>query len=121
MANFVSHPKRWAKIIEHLIDNAIKFTPEGSVKILSECSGETDHSIIIEDTGIGMSQEYLKKLFLPFSQEDHGTSRKFDGNGLGLALVQHCCDLNKAQIMVESTKGLGTRFTVKFQDLHSQL
>jgi len=102
------------KIIDHLIDNAIKFTPQGCVNILCEPSGENHLSIVIKDTGLGMSPDYLKELFNHFSQEDHGTSRKFDGNGLGLALVKHCCDINNAQVMVESTKGSGTSFTVKF-------
>ena len=104
-----------AKIIDHLVDNAIKFTPKGSVKLLCERSGKETLSIIVEDTGLGMSQEYQNKMFKPFSQEAHGPSRQFEGNGLGLALVKHCCDLNNAKTMVESTKGLGTRFTVIFK------
>ena len=103
------------KIIDHLIDNAIKFTPEGSVKIISKRSDKDSLSIIIEDTGIGMSKEYQKELYKPFSQEYHGSSREFDGNGLGLALVKHCCDLNNVQIMFESTKRSGTRFSIIFQ------
>jgi len=79
-------PYSITKIIEHLIDNAIKFTPKGSVKILSEHTGKDSLSIIIEDTGIGISQKYQKNPFEPFSQEDHGSSRKFDGNGLRLPL-----------------------------------
>ncbi|MAT57045.1 MAG: hypothetical protein CMF23_03645 [Ignavibacteriae bacterium] len=71
-----------------LLDNAIKYTNQGSVKVRVIESKTCEVTIEIEDTGIGISKEYLKNLFTPFSQEEHGYSRKFDGTGLGLALVK---------------------------------
>ena len=68
----------------------------------------------VKDSGIGISSEFLPTLFKPFSQEEQGYTRKFDGNGLGLALVKKYCDLNDAVIKVSSVKGEGTKFTVKF-------
>ncbi len=68
----------------------------------------------IEATGIGMSEKYLKKIFSPFSQEDSGQKRKYEGNGLGLALVKKYVDINRAEISVSSEKGKGSIFTVIF-------
>jgi signal transduction histidine kinase len=62
-----------------------------------------------------MSQEYLKKLFTPFSQEDMGYKREFEGNGLGLALVKKYVELNDAEIFVKSEKSKGTTFKVVFK------
>ena len=61
-----------------------------------------------------MSEEYIKKLFIPFTQEDMGYSREFDGTGLGLAIVKSFADLNKAKINVKSEINVGTTFTVIF-------
>ena len=58
----------------------------------------------------------MEKLFLPFTQEETGYTRKFEGNGLGLALVKSYCDINKAVVEVESEKGKGTTFRVIFKN-----
>jgi signal transduction histidine kinase len=68
----------------------------------------------VEDTGIGISEEYLKKIFTPFTQEEMGYTRKFDGNGIGLSLVKNYCELNKAEVQVESEKGVGSVLRVIF-------
>ena len=62
----------------------------------------------------------MPTLFQPFSQEEQGYTRKFDGNGLGLALVQRYCDLNDAIIKVSSVKGEGTKFTIKFAQTNNK-
>jgi signal transduction histidine kinase len=59
-------------------------------------------------------KEYLPNIFTEFTQEDRGYTRKFEGNGLGLALVKEYCDLNNANIRVESEKWKGSTFTVTF-------
>lgn len=102
------------QIFANLIDNAIKYTNEGSIVI--ECNrNENDNlEVIITDTGVGISEEYLPKIFDEFSQEVMGYTREFEGNGLGLALVKRYCELNNAEILVKSKKGEGTKFTVKF-------
>ncbi|MGK9369228.1 LytS/YhcK type 5TM receptor domain-containing protein [Melioribacter sp. Ez-97] len=99
------------QIFANLVDNAIKYTHDGEVKITVT---ETENKIKVEvsDTGIGMSEEFMKKLFDPFTQEETGYTRLYDGNGLGLALVQKYCQLNKAVIDVKSKKGEGSVFSV---------
>jgi PAS domain S-box-containing protein len=98
------------KVFDNLIDNAVKFTNSGSVEILSSNISDSKIRIIVKDSGIGISEVYMKNLFKPFSQEESGYTRKFEGNGLGLALVKKYCDLNNADISVESEKGKGTSF-----------
>lgn len=102
-----------SQIFSNLIDNAIKYTHSGKIEITvySNSSGVT---VDVVDTGIGISKEYLPNLFDAFTQEEGGYGRKFEGNGLGLALVKKYCELNNAEIFVDSTKGKGTKFTVKF-------
>ncbi len=101
------------KIIENLIDNAIKYTEEGEITI--ETFDEGDRlGISVIDTGIGIDKSYLPRIFDAFSQEDQGYTRKFEGNGLGLALVKKFVELNHAEIKVESEKGKGSKFTVLF-------
>jgi len=73
----------------------------------------------VEDSGIGISKEFLTTLFQPFTQEEQGYTRKFDGNGLGLALVKKYCEINNAFIKVTSTKGVGTKFSIKFSNTNS--
>ncbi len=96
----------------NLIDNAIKYTEEGFVKV-KLYSNEKYYRVDIEDSGIGMSKEFIPSLFQPFSQEEQGYTRSFDGNGLGLALVKKYIDLNNGKISVESEKGKGTIFKVQ--------
>lgn len=101
------------QIFSNLIDNAIKYTENGYVKIkLYNEPGKL--CAVIKDTGIGIKKEYIPQLFDPFTQEEGGYTRKFDGNGLGLALVKKYCSLNNAVISVESEKGKGSAFTIKF-------
>ena len=104
-----------SKIFEQIIDNAVKYTREdGFVRITMD---ENDEEIIseISDTGIGITEEYLGKIFEPFSQEQQGYTRSYDGNGLGLALVKKYCEINNAVIKVQSSKGKGTSFKVIFR------
>lgn len=102
------------QLLIHIIDNAIKFTEKGHVLIYAE-KNKTGNSVIrIEDTGVGIGDDYLKRLFTPFTQEDQGYSRSFDGNGLGLALVKKYCELNNIRIEVQSEKRKGTIFTLIF-------
>ncbi|MFC2133940.1 ATP-binding protein [Bacteroidota bacterium] len=101
-------------IFSNLIDNAIKYTSEGSVKIVMYTNREDQTCVDIVDTGVGISPDYLTKIFTPFSQEHTGYSRKYDGNGLGLAIVKRYAELNNAEISVTSKKGKGSVFTVLF-------
>lgn len=97
-----------------LIDNAIKYTNEGKVNLTVDKDTEGKVIVSIADTGIGMSEGFVAQMYNPFTQEEQGYSRSFEGNGLGLALVKKYCDLNNATINVESIKGKGSVFTIKF-------
>ncbi len=103
-----------SEIFQNLIGNAVKYTTEGSIEIKAYSNGDSRLIVEIKDTGIGISEEYLPRLFMPFSQEETGYSRKYEGNGLGLALVKKYVDLLDAQLKVESKKGIGSVFTVIF-------
>jgi len=107
-------PYSITQIFSHLIDNAIKFTNKGSVAIIIENNEMKQLVAAVEDTGIGISEEYLPKLFNPFSQEQQGLTRAYDGNGLGLALVKKLCEMNDISIEVTSVKGKGTCFKLIF-------
>ena len=109
-----------SQLFVNLIDNALKYTKEGKIEILVFNDEDGALSVDINDTGIGISEEFLPTLFKPFTQEEQGYTRKFEGNGLGLALVKKYCELNEAIIKVESAKNIGTKFNVKFVNSNSQ-
>jgi len=98
---------------QSIIDNAIKYTETGKVTITIYNSSK-GVAVDIKDTGIGISKEYLKQIFQPFTQEESGYSRSFDGNGLGLALSKKYFEMNNAELSVNTEKGKGTKFTVTF-------
>ena len=102
------------QIISHIIDNAIKFTDKGKIEINVSENEEGNYVLRIIDSGIGISEKFLPQIFNPFLQEDQGYSRKYEGNGLGLALVKKFCEINKANIEITSQKGVGTTCTVIF-------
>lgn len=108
------------QIFVNLIDNAIKYTHKGFVKIRLHSQENEKYTVEVEDSGIGISEEYLPDLFSPFSQEEHGYSRKYEGNGLGLALVKRYCEIIGANISVKSKKDVGTTFTVTIPNNFSQ-
>ncbi len=101
------------QIFMNLIDNAVKYTSEGSI-IIKVDKNKDEIKVIIEDTGIGMSEEFMTRMYEPFRQEERGYSRRFEGNGLGLSLVKKYCELNRITIEVESKKDIGTKFTLTF-------
>ena len=102
------------QIIDNLINNALKFTIQGEVKILFFSRTKNNLVFAVRDTGIGISEEYIKKLYQPFSQEDEGTIRSFEGNGLGLSLTKKYCEINKIDLHVESLKNNGSTFYLEF-------
>lgn len=104
------------QIFANLIDNAIKYTVEGSIEVVAYKNSENLISVDVQDSGIGISKIFQETLFEPFTQEEQGYTRKFDGNGLGMALVKEYCKLNNAGISVVSEKGEGSTFTVTFNN-----
>jgi signal transduction histidine kinase len=104
------------QIFTQLIDNSFKYTDEGEISIIV-FRNNTGHLVVeVNDTGIGIADDYLPRLFEPFSQEEMGYSRKYDGNGIGLSLVKNYCKLNNASIEVESKKNIGSTFRVIFNN-----
>ena len=111
---------RIREVLVNLLGNAVKFTKDGGKIILdiSSYPGTDEKHIIIryvvQDNGIGMSEEFQKELFKPFSQEDNANARtKYKGTGLGMAITKKYIDMMGGSIAVESKKGVGTTFTVE--------
>ena len=105
------------QIFANLIDNAIKYTTKGKIEIILK-KNATDNIIVeVKDSGIGISEEFLPKIFEPFAQEEQGYTRSFEGNGLGLALVKSYCELNNVKLEIESSKNVGSIFRIIFNNL----
>lgn len=105
------------QILLNLVSNAFKFTPEGGTITLKAYElgtyqGITNVRFMVEDTGEGMSEEMLERLFAPFEQASSTTAQKHGGSGLGLAITKSLVDMMGGQIAVESHVGKGTRFIV---------
>jgi PAS domain S-box-containing protein len=105
------------QIFQNLIGNAVKYTHSGHISISVEDYERNKVIVKVEDTGIGISSKYIKNLFAPFSQEDAGQTRKYEGNGLGLALVKEYVRINNGEISVQSEKNKGSVFSVVFEKL----
>jgi signal transduction histidine kinase len=103
-----------SNIVINLLQNAIKFTEQGtvSVHIFRDDAGAL--SLEVRDTGVGIDAAYLPYLFDPFSRETHGAALRYEGTGLGLALVKRYVELNGASISVASVKHQGSVFTITF-------
>lgn len=103
------------QLFSNLVDNAIKYTEKGEVKVVIEKDKHDKLFVHVKDTGIGIADEFMPFLFEPFMQEDHGYTRKYEGTGLGLALVKKYCEINNAEVRVDTKKDVGTTFTVTFE------
>lgn len=106
---------RIQQIFTNILSNAIKFTPPGGrVEATLECLGREDHvahdKFTVRDTGIGISKEFLPKIFEPFEQENN--SSEYAGTGLGMSIVKNLVDMMDGRIEVKSEQGVGTEVTV---------
>lgn len=110
----IADERRLTQILVNLLDNAIKFTPEGgSVGLdVSTDAGRKHIRFAVWDTGIGIAKADYPRLFQSFTQIDGQLSRNYGGMGLGLSLVRRLVDLHGGNIGIESTIGQGSRFTV---------
>jgi signal transduction histidine kinase/CheY-like chemotaxis protein/uncharacterized membrane protein len=107
---------RFRQALLNLASNANKFTENGTVSIAArpqQLDGRDWITIAVTDTGIGMTEEQMGRLFQEFSQADASTSRKYGGTGLGLAISRHFCRMMGGDIMVESKPGEGSTFTIR--------
>ena len=103
----------FARILDHIIDNAIKFTEEGGITVSLQISS-TEALIEITDTGIGISEEFLPKLFDAFVQESEGISRAYEGVGIGLSISKQLAEMMGGSLSAHSTKSKGTTMTITF-------
>ncbi len=106
--------------ISNIIDNAIKYTEQGEINVLLKQTSEK-YVLLFQDTGIGIAEEYLDNLFEAFSQESEGFTKKYQGIGLGMAIAKRHLDMNQVDINVESTKDVGTTFTLTFKPTQKPL
>ena len=103
------------KLVENLIDNAIKYNKEqGLIKVAIK-EGKDEIALSVEDTGIGIKQKEQKKIYERFYRVDKGRSQEVEGTGLGLAIVKYVVLAYDARIELDSTLGLGSKFTVYFK------
>src|SRR6185437_11980432 len=110
-----SDPVRVRQILVNLLGNAIKFTAAGSIQLKIACLTTSDSLKItfeVQDTGDGMSEEQLARLFKPFTQADESTTRRFGGSGLGLSISRRLARLLGGDVTVRSQPGAGSVFTV---------
>jgi signal transduction histidine kinase len=106
--------RRLKQILVNLLSNAVKFTPEGGeigLQVEDDSANDMMH-FIVWDTGIGIADTDVGRLFQPFVQVDSSLSRRYQGTGLGLALVRRLTEMHGGHVSVESKVGAGSRFTV---------
>ncbi|MCH2207878.1 MAG: transporter substrate-binding domain-containing protein [Lentisphaerales bacterium] len=125
--NYLGDEGRLRQVLLNLVNNAIKFTKEGTVTVKVELTAKSEEqdaiSIIVEDTGIGIPPENQSKLFKKFSQADSSTTRKYGGTGLGLAICKNIVELMGGEISCISKPDKGSQFVVdlKFERVNSQV
>jgi len=100
------------QVVHNIVGNAIKFTEDGEVNIRISICPQNNVSIKVTDTGIGISKEFLPKVFNPFEQESMGQSRGYEGSGLGLSISKRYIELLGGEIIVESEKNRGSTFEI---------
>ena len=122
----IGDPLRLSQVLINLAGNAVKFTQQGEVMVSVTLAREMSDGVIlrfsVKDTGIGMSQNEIDKLFRPFTQADTSITRKFGGTGLGLTISKRLVEMMGGRIWVESTPGVGSNFIfiARFQKAEKQ-
>ena len=112
--SLVGDPLRLGQILTNLTNNAVKFTEQGeiviSITLLKVESDKAELQFSVKDTGIGLTQQQIGKLFKEFSQADTSTTRKFGGTGLGLTISKRLTEMMDGKIWIESEPGKGSNF-----------
>ena len=111
----VGDPTRLRQVLVNLMTNAVKFTNAGIIKLSAAVIEKTDYTIkihfTVKDSGIGMTQEQIQKIFDPFVQAETGTTRKYGGTGLGLSITKNIIEMMGGKLSVESAPGIGSKFS----------
>jgi PAS domain S-box-containing protein len=115
-----SDPVRLRQILVNLVGNAIKFTEVGGIRVVAGFWAGDEALpgrlyVRVEDTGIGMTEEQIERLFQPFVQADTSTTRRFGGTGLGLTIARRLAQMMGGDIRVESHAGRGSSFTLEIE------
>ena len=115
--NVLADPNRLNQVLMNILSNAVKYTPKGGhIRLEVEELPRNEHfaryRFVVQDDGIGMSEEFQKTLFDPFTREEKSGTNKVQGTGLGMAITKSIVDLMGGSISVESAPGRGTRFEV---------
>lgn len=112
-------PSRLRQILLNIIGNAIKFTEKGAVQVSARAVKVAADDVVIEfsikDTGIGISEEEQRFLYMPFAQANNTSTRRFGGTGLGLTISKRFAEMMNGTIRVDSEKGVGSTFRVSIQ------
>jgi signal transduction histidine kinase/CheY-like chemotaxis protein/HAMP domain-containing protein len=116
VGNFRSDQTKVKQCLLNLLSNANKFTSKGTLILTAAREDNSRVSFRVSDTGVGMTQEQLGRLFEAFSQADASTTKRFGGTGLGLAITKHFCSMLGGDVAVESSPGKGSTFTITLPD-----
>ncbi|MDR0449751.1 MAG: response regulator, partial [Treponema sp.] len=114
-------PTRLRQILLNLLSNAVKFTDRGTVKLIAAVEktlpGKTLIRFEVKDSGIGMTEAQITRIFRSFEQGDNSTTRRYGGTGLGLAITKNLVELMGGKLSAESAQGIGSRFsfTLEFE------
>ena len=103
--------KKIKQVVSNLLSNAIKFTPDNGEVGIKASRTDNEVQVIVWDTGIGIKDEDMQRLFRPFEQLEHHLTKKYAGTGLGLMLCRKFVEMHKGRIWVASEYGKGSRFT----------
>lgn len=111
--NVIGDPDRILQVIDNLVMNALKFTSHGHIKLKAQADGAGMARIEVSDSGVGIPQEAVPRIFERFHQLDGSSTRKYGGVGLGLAIVKSILDAHQSAVEVTSQSGKGSCFTFK--------
>jgi len=114
---YIGDDMKLKQVIINILGNAVKFTPEGGtvafiVEPMTVFEDKATIRFTMKDSGIGMDEDYLPRIFEPFSQEDEHSNNKYGSTGLGMAITKNIVEMMNGNITVDSEKGVGTTFTV---------
>ena len=117
--SWVKGDRHWVtQMVANLLDNSVKFTKRGSVTVTAKpLSGEDSWHIVVEDTGVGIAEEHLERIMDPFEQvlSNPKNTSPDQGTGLGLAIVKRLASLHGGELTVQSTEGVGSKFTLQLE------